>query len=155
MFDGQPLNTGAWVSTTITNCVQLALLPQLSVAVQTTVLVPFGYVPGPLLTTVTVPLQLSDVVGLPSTTPLALHVPGFVLVVTVAGQLITGAVASLTRIVWLQLALLPLPSVAVHVRVMTLLQLEPGWLWVSPKFTTTLLSQLSVAVTVAAAGTAL
>src|SRR6202158_2358211 len=117
MFDGQPLNTGAWVSTTITNCVQLALLPQLSVAVQTTVLVPFGYVPGPLLTTLTVPLQLSDVVGLPSTTPLALHVPGFVLVVTLAGQVMTGAVASLTRIVWLQLALLPLPSVAVHVQI--------------------------------------
>jgi hypothetical protein len=109
--------------------------------------------PGALLITVTLLEQLSVAVALPSTTPLALQAPGLVLVVTVAGQLITGGVVSLTRIVWLQLALLPLLSVAVQVRTITLLQLDPGldWLWL--KLTTTLLSQLSVAVTVAAAGT--
>jgi hypothetical protein len=141
------------LSTTITNWVQLALLPQPSVAVQITVLVPFGYAPGALLTTVTLLEQLSVAVALPSTTPLALQAPGLVLVVTVAGQVMTGAVVSLTRIVWLQLALLPLLSVAVQVRTITLLQLDPGLDWLSLKFTTTLLSQLSVAVTVAAAGT--
>src|SRR5579859_2989370 len=82
------------------------------------------------------------------------HWPKAVLVVTLAGQLITGGVVSLTRIVWLQLAVLPLLSVAVHVRVIRLLQLVPGLdsLWL--KLTATLPSQLSLAVTVAAAATA-
>ena len=61
---------------------------------------------------------MSAVVGLPSTTPLALHAPASVLVVTAAGQLIVGAVVSATVMVWLTGAeTLPQASVAVQVRV--------------------------------------
>ena len=70
---------------------QLAALPLLSVAVQTTALVPFGYMPGALLTTVTLLEQLSVAVALPNTTPLAVQRPESVLTVTVAGQAMTGA----------------------------------------------------------------
>jgi hypothetical protein len=65
----------------------------------------------------------------------------------------TGAVVSLTVIVWLAELLLPQLSVAVHVRVITLLQLEPGFVWVSLNEIVGVLSQLSVAVGEAAAGT--
>ena len=77
---------GAWWSTTITNCVQVALLPQTSVAVQTTALVPFENTPGALLITVTLVEQLSVAVALPSTTPLTVQASASVLVVTVAGN---------------------------------------------------------------------
>src|SRR6266404_7275545 len=50
---GQPLIVGGSRSTTITCCVQVALLPQPSVAVQTTALVPVANVPGASLITVT------------------------------------------------------------------------------------------------------
>src|SRR5882757_6284394 len=50
---GQPLIVGGSRSTTITCCVQLLELPQLSVAVQTTRLVPAKNVPGASLITVT------------------------------------------------------------------------------------------------------
>jgi hypothetical protein len=56
---------------TVTVCVQVPELPQASVAVQITRVVPFGYWLGALLPTVTVPAQLSEVVGLPNTTPVA------------------------------------------------------------------------------------
>src|SRR5712671_4342561 len=52
-FVGQPLIVGGSLSTTITCCVQLLELPQPSVAVQTTALVPVGNVPGASLITVT------------------------------------------------------------------------------------------------------
>jgi hypothetical protein len=152
---GQPLNTGASRSTTITCCVQVAALPQASVAVQTTRLVPVGNTLGALLTTVGVPPQLSVAVALPSTTLVTVQAPTSALVSTSAGQLISGAVVSWTTIVWVALAALPHRSLAVQVRVITLLQLEPGALWCSLKFTTGLGSQLSLAVTLAAAGTAL
>jgi hypothetical protein len=51
IFPGQ-LITGAWLSTTITFCVQVALLPHESVAVQATEFVPLGKTCGALLTTV-------------------------------------------------------------------------------------------------------
>src|SRR4029077_15890458 len=105
---------GAWVSTTITNCVQLAPLPLLSVAVQMTAFVPFGNCAGALLTTVTLLEQLSVALALPSTTPLAVQTPGSVLVVTVAGQVMTGACMSATITNCVQLLELPQPSVAVH-----------------------------------------
>src|SRR6266478_2187487 len=50
---GQPLIVGGSPSTTITCCVQLLELPQPSVAVQTTALVPVGNVLGTSLITVT------------------------------------------------------------------------------------------------------
>src|SRR6266446_4611347 len=100
-FVGQPLIVGGSRSTTMTCWVQVALLPQPSVAVQTTALVPVGNCVGASLTTVRVPPPLSAVVGSPSTTPLALHAPASVLVVTAAGQLIVGAVVSATVMVWL------------------------------------------------------
>jgi hypothetical protein len=64
---------------------------------------------------------------------------------------ITGAIVSSTVIVWLQLALLPEESVAVQVLVMTVGQVWPSsvWLYVTASDP----SQLSSAVTVAAAGT--
>jgi hypothetical protein len=65
----------------------------------------------------------------------------------------TGAVVSLTVMTCVPTVLLPQSSVAVHVRVITLLQLEPGFVWVSLNVMVTLGSQASVAVGLAAAGT--
>ena len=71
-----------------------------------------------------------------------------------AGQPVsTGGVVSCTVMVWVQLVVLPQLSLAVQVRVMVLLQSGP--LDVSLKLTATVPSQLSLAVTVAAAGTSL
>src|SRR5882724_1661480 len=65
-------NQGAGrLSTTITRCVHVALLPQSSVTVQTTWLVPMGNCAGALLTTRPLPSQLSLAVGAPRITPLA------------------------------------------------------------------------------------
>src|SRR6266436_1579375 len=60
---------GGWLSTT-TVCWQVLLLPCTSTTVQVTVLVPTGKVAGALLVTLATP-QLSDVLGVPSATPLA------------------------------------------------------------------------------------
>jgi hypothetical protein len=112
------LIVGGSVSATTTNWVQLLELPQPSVAVHTTRLVPVGNVLGASLTTLTVPPLASVALGLPSTTPLAEQTPASVLVVTSAGQLIVGAVVSRTVMVWLTGAeTLPQASVAVQVRV--------------------------------------
>src|SRR5437667_1810096 len=64
-------------------------------------------------------------------------------------------VVSLTVMCWLAVATLPQLSVAVQVRVMTLLQLEPGLLSVCWSTGVRAPSQLSVAVTAAGAGTLL
>jgi hypothetical protein len=109
----------------MTFCVQLALLPQASVAVQTTEFVPLANVLGALFAIVGVPPQLSVADALPNATLLAVHRPLSVLTVLSAGQVMTGLVVSLTVIVWLQLMLLPLLSVAVQVRVIVLWQLVP------------------------------
>src|SRR5579859_1884154 len=94
----------------------MAELPQLSVAVQTTAFVPFGNCAGALLTTVTLLEQLSVALALPNTTPLAVQRPGSVLAITVAGQLMSGAVVSAKLRCWTQLVALPHASVAVQVR---------------------------------------
>ena len=60
------------MSTTVTVCVQLAVLPDVSVTAQTTELVPRGKLVGALLATLAT-VQLSEVIGLPKTTPLAEH----------------------------------------------------------------------------------
>src|ERR1043166_1091447 len=76
------LIAGAWLSTTITCCVQVALLPWMSVTVQITALVPTGYGSVPSLLTLAT-AQLSFVLaGTPKFTPLAEHKPASVLTVT-------------------------------------------------------------------------
>src|ERR1043166_4852697 len=80
---------GASVSSTVTDWVQVLLLPLRSVTVQVTSVVPTGKLVGALLVTLAT-AQLSDVTGSPSATPLAKHWPALALVVTVAGQAIVG-----------------------------------------------------------------
>src|SRR5437016_11102787 len=65
----------------------------------------------------------------------------------------TGAVVSLTVMCWLAVATLPQLSVAVHVRVMMLWQLEPGLVCISTNEGVMGPSQLSPAVTSAGLGT--
>ena len=99
----------------------------------------------------TVPLQLSDAVIAGTAGTSARH-----WIVRLAGlALSTGAVVSLTVIFCVYSALLPQASVAVQVRVMLLLQLEPGLLSVVLKVTGSVPAQLSVAVTEGAPGTSL
>src|SRR5439155_4208849 len=105
---------GTWLSRTTTRCWQVAVLPLLSVAVQVTRFVPVGNCAGALLVTVTVP-QLSLAVGLPNGTPVAKQAPEFTLTVTSAGQVIVGTWLSRTMTRCWQVAVLPLPSVAVQV----------------------------------------
>src|SRR6266481_1143061 len=61
---------GGWVSLTITVCGQVMLLPELSVTVHVTVLVPTGKSAGALLVMLTEP-QLSAAVGVPRATLVA------------------------------------------------------------------------------------
>src|SRR5207244_4249773 len=72
---------------------------------------PYG--PLPSLTTVLTP-QLSPLVGVPSTTLVALQEPTSALTVTSAGQLMLGAWLSTTITCWVQLLELPCTSVTVQ-----------------------------------------
>ena len=83
-------------------------------------------VTSPTCVTVTAPPQLSEVVTLLG------FGAGTEDTVTFAGHVMLGAVVSLTVMVCDALLELPQASVAVHVRVITLLQLDPGLLWVWP-----------------------
>jgi hypothetical protein len=67
---------GDTLSIIFTFCVQVAVLPEASVAVQITVFVPFGNVAGALLVTLAIE-QLSEETGVPKFTPVAEH-PEFV-----------------------------------------------------------------------------
>ena len=78
---------------------------------------PIGKAAGALLVTEATP-QLSEVTGVPSATPVAVH-PVFVVAVTLRGQVIVGGTLSETVTVWLQVALFPLLSVTVQVTVVT------------------------------------
>ncbi len=60
--------------------------------------------------------QLSAVVGVPRLTPVAVQAE-LVVTLTVAGQVMVGGTLSVTDTVWVQVAVLPLPSVTVHVTV--------------------------------------
>ena len=64
------------LSVTVTVCVHVAIFPLASVAVQVTVVVPFGKAEGALFDTVTF-VQLSLTEGVPKFTPVAVH-PVFV-----------------------------------------------------------------------------
>jgi hypothetical protein len=107
---------GGVVSCTVIFCTQLDLLPQASVAVQVRVITRAA----PQLVT-TASLNLIVTALHPS---VAVAVPVTLVLVSVAGhsstasagQVITGGVVSTTVMVWTQLALLPQPSAAVHVR---------------------------------------
>src|SRR5260370_4421908 len=112
MCAGQAMLGGS-MSRPVTVNEQLAVLPVASVAVQVTVVTPFGKDEplGGLHTTLT-PGQLSVTVGAKVT--VAAHTPGSVPVVISAGQVITGFSVSLTVTLKRQLATLPLASVAVH-----------------------------------------
>ena len=114
MFAGATI-VGLVLSLTVTVCVAVAVLPELSVTVQITVVVPSGKVPGALFVTEATP-QLSAVVGVPSVTPNALH-DEFALTVTLAGAVIVGFCVSLTVTVKLAVVAFPAPSVAVYVTV--------------------------------------
>src|SRR5947207_2515379 len=116
--DGQ-LRVGLMVSRTVIVWVQLALLPQPSVAVQVRRMLPLP-VQLALPTASTklmfaTPLQVSVAVATP-----VLFVVGDTVHsrVMAAGQVMTGATVSWKRMVCTQLALLPQPSVAVQVRTM-------------------------------------
>lgn len=80
-------------------------------AVHVTVVAPSGNVVGALL--LTVAEQLSDTVGVPSTTPVAVQPAAFAASVTFAGALMLGVWMSLTVTVKLHIAVLPAASVTV------------------------------------------
>jgi predicted nucleotidyltransferase len=104
------------VSLTVTVNEQEAELPAASVAVQETVVVPFGNVePEAGEQTTEPPGQLSETVGAKVTT--AEHCPGVFGAVTLAGQTIDGGCVSLTVTVNDQDAVLLEASVAVQLTV--------------------------------------
>ena len=105
------LITGSWPSSTVTVNVQTDWLPQASVAVEVTVVVPIGKAKpeAGTLTMVTAP-QLSVAVTVKFTT--AVQEPIGVVAVMFDGQVITGAVWSLTVMICVQFVKLPHTSVA-------------------------------------------
>jgi hypothetical protein len=107
---------GACISTTVTVNEHEAVLPLESVAVELTVVVPFGKAEpdGGLLTTVT-PGQLSVAVTVKFTT--AEHEPAAAGTDTLSGQSIAGGSISFTVTVNEQVAVLPPESVAVAITV--------------------------------------
>jgi hypothetical protein len=138
---------GASSSTTVMIWSQVLLLPHSSVAVQVRVMtLSCGQLPAAVL-------SLSVIAGAVSQLSVAVAVPVAVellsssqLTVALAGQVITGAVLSVTVMAWSQVALLPQSSVAVQVRVMTLSPAQLPLAALSLSVAVTLLSQLSVAV---------
>src|SRR6266850_6433421 len=112
MLPGQP-GTGFSVSVTVTVKLQFELLPDASVAVHTTLVVPFGKLnPDTGTHSTEPPAQLS--VKLATKLTLLEHCPVAALTVILPGQLGTGRSVSLTVTEKLQLEVLPDASVAVH-----------------------------------------
>ena len=106
---------GKVASITLTVCVAVVLLPLASVTVHVTVVKPSWKILGALLVTLAI-VQLSKVIGVPNTTPVAVQ-PVFVLTVIAAGATIVGLIASRTLTVWVAVVLFPLVSVTVQVTV--------------------------------------
>jgi hypothetical protein len=105
---------GASISLTVTENVQLALLPTESVTVHVNECVPTGMA-EPLeygLQLTLAPLQLSEALGVNVTT--AEHTPGSVFFTMFAGQVIVGTCASLTVTLKLQSAPCPAASCTVQ-----------------------------------------
>jgi len=108
--------TGAVVSATVTLKLQLAELPDVSVTVYPTVVVPRGKdAPdaSPVVRATVAPLQLSHVEGAEYVT-VAAHETAGVTVLISAGQVIEGSCWSWTVILKLHVAVLPAASVAVY-----------------------------------------
>src|SRR3954470_16357714 len=95
MFAGQAVRVGGWLSVTVTVKLQAFVCALVSVAVQVTVVVPFGK-SAPLtgLQTKVTPKQLSVAVAVNVTW--AVHLPASVLTVTFAGQVMCGSSVSFT-----------------------------------------------------------
>ena len=123
--------------------VQLEELPEVSVAVLVTVVTPIGKTlpEGGLLTTVTIEEQLSVAVTLKLTT--APHWPLNAATWVSAGQVITGAVVSITVTLKVHVAVLPDESVATLVTVVV----PTGKVLPDAGVDTTVAEQLSVAIT--------
>jgi hypothetical protein len=84
---------GFWLSVTVTICVAVAVFPEPSVTVQVTVVAPNGKLAGALFVVLATE-QLSPVVGVPSDTPVAEHVPASATTLTAAGAVIVGLTRS-------------------------------------------------------------
>jgi hypothetical protein len=130
---------------TVTVKLQLDVLPAASVAVDITVVLPTGKTePDAGLLTAVALEQLSLAVTVKLTTA---PEPELALTVMLAGQLIAGAVLSMTVIVCVALAVRPTASVAVKVRVITSgLAAEPAPPLVDCETVTFAVPQLSEAV---------
>jgi hypothetical protein len=113
------VNKGFSLSVTVTSCVQLAVFPETSVAVQVTVVVPIVNTAGASLVIIkSAPdEQLSAAVGVPKATAVAVHTPASAATLTLAGQVIVGFSVSLTVTLWVQVAVFPEASVTVQVTV--------------------------------------
>jgi hypothetical protein len=83
---------GSTLSVTVTTCVAVAVLPLPSVTVQVTVVFPNENAAGASLVVLATE-QLSAVVGVPKTTPVAVQ-PLFVVADTAAGAVIVGLMLS-------------------------------------------------------------
>lgn len=117
---------GFWSSVIVIVNEQGAVLPELSVFVQLTVVTPVGKVePEAGVQAAEKPIQLSLAVTDQLTLAL-LHCPASVLPVMFPGQVMVGSSVSLIVTVKVQALVLPLASVAVHVTVETPLgKVEP------------------------------
>src|SRR5262245_61036719 len=96
----------------------MEIFPFTSITVQVTVVTPIGNVAGALLVTEEIP-QLSAVVGVPKTTPEAVHADGSVFTLTLAGQVMVGFSPSVIDTVCVQVAEFPFTSVTVQVTTVT------------------------------------
>src|SRR5882724_4854893 len=117
--------TGAVVSTTVTFWLQEALLPQASVACQIRVaskVVPQW--PAVLVTVLTIVIVLVPLLSVAVGASKVQALPSSI-VLLVLLQVITGAVVSTTVTFWLQEAVLPQASVAIHTRVAS--KVVPQW----------------------------
>ena len=106
---------GKTLSTTDTVCVAVLIFPAPSVTVQVTVVEPAGKVVGALFVTEATE-QLSAVMGVPKTTPVAEVQP---VAITLAGAVMVGKTLSVTVTVCVAVFIFPAPSVTVQVTVVT------------------------------------
>ena len=84
---------GSMLSTTVTVCVAVAVLPEASVTVHVTTVSPNEKLAGASLV-VLATLQLSAVVGVPKSTPVASQLAASTLTVTATGAVIVGSILS-------------------------------------------------------------
>ena len=112
IFDGQVM-VGLMVSVTVTLCVQVAVFPEPSVTVQTTEVVPKGYVVEAWSLVVEATEQLSEVIGVPKEGTVAEHALNTFTEIF-DGQVMVGLMVSRTVTVCVQVAVFPEPSVTVQ-----------------------------------------